>query len=97
MASLHFRLYIFFHYSFVVSISSPFFDPKVPFDGIPLYMVHQAAAPPQPSPPASMESDPSKTNSSFSAAFSWGGKGHPLGNLRAAGILVNGFHTPELD
>ena len=66
MASSCFRLYIFFYCSFVVSVLWPFFDPEAPFNGIPLFMAYSAAASPQPSHPASIESDPSKVSSSSS-------------------------------
>ena len=52
-------LYIFFQRAFIVSVLSPFFDPKAPFDGIPLYMAHLVVIPPQMAPPIAVPPQPS--------------------------------------
>ena len=97
MGSLHFWLYIFFQWSFVVSILSLFFDLEALFEGVHLFMAYLAFAPPQPSPPASMEIDPFKVISFSSLTTSFEGSEYPPSGLRAMDIMENDFHTPELD
>ena len=91
----HIRLYIFFQCPFAVSVLSPFFDPEAPFEGIPLYMAHSAAASPQPTPLAAMEVDPSETSASSPSSSASGGSGHSPSDPRLSGIMVNGFLSPS--
>ena len=81
----------------MVSVLSHFFDLEAPFDGVPLFMAHSAFTPCQPSPLASMESDPSEASSFLSLTPSSGGSGSPAGGPKATNILENGFLTLELD
>ena len=90
-ASSCFPLYIFFQCLFVMSILSPFSDPEVPFDGIPLYMAHPVTAPPPPLSLVSKESDPSEMSSSSSSTLGSRGSGHPLGGPKVLGIWRMAF------
>ena len=85
-------LYIFFERSFSESVLSLMFEPKAPFDGVPLFMAHPAGAPLQPFPPASPETDPSEAGTSTCSSSSAPGDDRPsLGGLGAIGVMANGF------
>ena len=95
-ASSYVCLYIFFQRPFVVLVLSSFFNLEAPFDGIPLYMAHLAAASPQPIPLASMESNPSKASSSSSSTFASGDSRHPPGEPRSFKSLGKWIHHPRV-
>ena len=79
-ATCQFRLYIFFHWDFVVPLFSLLFDPVAPFLAISLHMAHPIpphqvqppVAPPRPAHPASSESKPSEMVDSSSSSSSSG-------------------------
>ena len=86
------RLYIFFQHPFAVLVLSPFFDLEAPFDRILLYMANLTTAPPQPSLPTSLETDPSQARASTSSSSSaFGGSERPPGDPGTASILKIDF------
>ena len=92
-------MYIFFNQPFAVTILSPQFDPKFPFDGVPLHMVHRVFDPPPPSPFLDMETGPSEASSPATSTQSSNLSTPPRGDqtvpdTRFAAIVENDFYSP---
>ena len=100
--SWHFRLYLFSHKDFTISLFHPAFNPSVPYFAIPLHVTHSAPPPPFTAPaallaspaqvvpdlPLSSDNDPSEATNSPSSSL-----GPYADYIPARPDMANGFLT----
>ena len=94
MATICFRLYIFFHRAFATPVHSSLFDLAFPYLAIPVHLAHPLALAPAPSQPVQqvpLESDPLEETDSSSSSSGASDDGYAL----ADSSMANGFLPSE--